>query len=80
MEFFGFTDAGADITSISINAQNDIIGLDDVTFAVPGAPVPEPATLGVFATGLAGVSVIRRRLKKNDVLTARHTSGVSSRQ
>ena len=40
VEFFGFTDAGASISSISINVEDDIIGFDDVTFAVPGHLCP----------------------------------------
>jgi hypothetical protein len=51
--FVGFTDAGAAISSVSINTLGDIIGLDDVRFGLARPPaVPEPATIALVATAL----------------------------
>jgi hypothetical protein len=51
--FLGFTNA-APIYSLTINALNDIISVDDVRFAsaVAVTPVPEPATLTLVGAGL----------------------------
>lgn len=67
VEFFGFTDIGAKITSITVKTQHpsggDIIGIDDVRFDEGGAgsSVPEPASMALLAFGLTGLGVIRRR-------------------
>ncbi len=67
--FAGFTDPGAAITSIKINAGtppnlSDFIGVDDVRFS-PAPAVPEASTTVSFglllALGLGGVVVARRR-------------------
>ncbi|MES2462453.1 MAG: hypothetical protein V4671_17870 [Armatimonadota bacterium] len=74
--FFGFTDIGASITSITINTRSpvngggDFIGIDDVRFGpaavTPGA-VPEPSewlAMGMAGTSLGGLMVrarVRRR-------------------
>ena len=59
--FLGFTDFGASIVSVTYNATNDIVALDDVRYDVPNATVPEPATLGLLGLGLAGIGFARRR-------------------
>jgi PEP-CTERM motif-containing protein len=60
--FFGFTDFGASIASISYNtgatdSTRDVWGIDDVRYATP---VPEPGTLSLLAAG-AGLLLRRRR-------------------
>ena len=58
-QFFGFTDAGKTILSITLDTRNpsntlgDFVGLDDVRYV---AAVPEPGTLALFALGIAGVA------------------------
>lgn len=53
--FFGFTDAGASITSIEISdATNDAWGIDDVIFT-SAAAVPEPGTLLLAALAVGGL-------------------------
>jgi len=58
--FFGFTDFGKSIVSVSYNATNDIVALDDVRFGNATSSVPEPsyylplALVGVLAWMLRG--------------------------
>jgi hypothetical protein len=60
-EYFGFTDAGKLISSITIaNISDDAWGIDDVTYN-SAAAVPEPLTLSLFGMGLAGMGAMRRR-------------------
>ena len=64
VEFFGFTDPGKLITSITINASSDAIGLDDVRFTSVAASVPEPSSIGLLALGLTSLVVITRRRRR----------------
>jgi PEP-CTERM motif len=62
--FFGFVTTDKVIQSISIATNNGGAPLlDNVTFGPAAAvePVPEPATLVLFGTGLAGVASLARR-------------------
>ena len=69
--FVGFIDFGQQISSVTFDATNDILGFDDLRFgnsaADPGNPnaIPEPISLSIFGTGLVGALVMRRRKKKS---------------
>jgi hypothetical protein len=57
--FVGFTDSDKSIASITINVNNDIVGMDDVRY-VTGS-VPEPASLALLSGALAELALMRRR-------------------
>jgi hypothetical protein len=62
--FFGFTDFGSAISSLTVTFPTDIVGFDDVRFSFVAAAVPEPGTaalLGIAIAGLAGVRGRRAR-------------------
>jgi hypothetical protein len=60
--FRGILRNTADIASIQFYGLG--IVLDDLTFQADAAPVPEPATMLLFGTGLAGLVGARLRRKK----------------
>ena len=69
VQFFGFTDAGASISSVTFTEAGDftggrdIWGIDDVSFG--NSSVPEPGSILLFGTGLAILAgMIRRKLVK----------------
>jgi hypothetical protein len=69
VEFFGFTDAGFQISSITINAntdsnQGDIIGVDDVRFGRPaGSSVPDAGgSVLLLSLGIVGLVGVQRAL------------------
>lgn len=62
LRFFGFVDAGASIASITYNAVNDIVSIDDVR--IDATPVPLPAALPMLTAGLLGLGLMRRRRKQ----------------
>jgi len=60
--FMGFTDAGKSIVSVSYNAVNDIVALDDVRYGNPSvATTPEPSELLPLAGMLFGAAAWMRR-------------------
>lgn len=64
-QYFGFTDPGASISSITItDLSNDAWGIDDVTYNdSPVDPVPEPGTLMLLGAGFLGLAVFGKRSK-----------------
>jgi hypothetical protein len=59
--FFGFIDAGASIASISYQAVNDIVAVDDVRYGKASQSVPEPSSLLLIGAGLVGLAGLLRR-------------------
>lgn len=63
--FFGFSDIGASILSISYftGTGGDYVGVDDIRFgtATTAATVLEPSSLALFGLGLAGIGFARKK-------------------
>ena len=51
-DFVGFTDVGKSIASITINVNNDIVGVDDVRYVA--GRIPEPTSLAILGGALLG--------------------------
>ena len=69
VDFVGFTDAGASITSVSINSgvvgpggYGDYIGVDDVNFQV--TTTPEPGSFALVLTGILAIGCERLRRRR----------------
>lgn len=61
MAFAGFTDFGQSITSVTVNAGLDIIGVDDVLVV---STVPEPTTWAMMLIGFVGLGFAAYRLAR----------------
>jgi PEP-CTERM motif len=71
MAFVGFTDPGASITSVTVNANNDIIGVDDVFYSGSTNTIPEPSTWVMMLAGFAGLGLTGyRRAKRGQAALA----------
>ncbi|MBD1832612.1 PEP-CTERM sorting domain-containing protein [Cyanobacteria bacterium FACHB-472] len=69
-QFFGFTDAGQSIASVSLQVNNfnsdrrDIFGIDDIRYVATSESVPEPTSvLGLFSFGT--LALLLKRNKKH---------------
>ena len=62
--FVGFTDAGKSIASVTINVNNDIVGVDDVRDI---SRVPEPASLALLGAALTVFLLTRRHKRPVDL-------------
>ncbi len=62
--FFGITTDTGYINSISFTPPTSWVGIDNFSYGTAGQHVPEPATMLLFGTGLAGLVGMRRRKNK----------------
>lgn len=62
--FFGFTDVGAQILSVTYNSLFDFVSVDDIRFGSASA-VPEPSILALLGVGLAAFGFARRRRSRS---------------
>ena len=65
--FFGFTDPGTAISSITITGVGtDDWGIDDVTYSLPAQlPLPEPSSLLLLSSGAVGIAgLLRRKMRR----------------
>lgn len=61
LTFFGFTSTSAFSTVEFRGVQNDVFGIDDVSFSRATAAVPEPATWAMMLFGFGGLGYSMRR-------------------
>jgi len=63
--FFGFTDAGKSIDSITItNNSNDAWGIDDVKYNTGASAIPEPSSIVLFGTVVLALGGGLRRARR----------------
>ena len=69
-EYFGFTDTAGFSSVTFTNTTNDAWGMDNVQFNVSSvAPVPLPATLPLFATGVGALGLLGWRRKRKTAVS-----------
>lgn len=65
-QFWGVIDSDSfTIVTFDVGNDEDRIGLDHAAFSVAASEAPEPATILLFGTGLAGLASGARRKKKS---------------
>jgi len=62
--FIGFTDIGKSIVSVTYNATNDIVSIDDIRYGNAAPAVPEPSTYAMMLLGLGVAAFVARRQKR----------------
>lgn len=62
--FIGFTDIGKSIVSVTYNATNDIVSIDDIRYGNSAPAVPEPSTYAMMLLGLGMAGFVARRQKR----------------
>ena len=62
VDFVGFTDPGKSISSVTITSgaggYGDYIGIDDVSYNLPGTVTPEPSTEVLMLTGCLALGLL----------------------
>ncbi len=59
--FVGFTDFGKSVVSVTYQATNDIVAIDDVRYHTSGNNAPEPGSLALVAIATMALGALRRR-------------------
>jgi PEP-CTERM motif len=67
MAFAGFTDLGQKIGSVTVDATNDIIGVDDILYTAASSAIPEPAAWAMILLGFGLVGSAVRSIHRRAV-------------
>jgi len=74
LSFFGFTDVGKSISSVTITASDsfgaDAIGVDDVRYQTLTGAVPEASTWAMMILGFFGIGFMAYRRKSKPAMFA----------
>ncbi len=62
--FIGFPHIGKSIVSVTYNATNDIVSIDDIRYGNAAPAVPEPSTYAMMLLGLGVAAFVARRQKR----------------